>query len=56
VRGFFRPIQQLGAVPFELIATVSKFYGWGPRDALELTRTELLQWLEAAHKITKGSE
>ncbi|MEB0312197.1 GpE family phage tail protein [Pseudomonas sp. 10B1] len=30
---------------------MTKFYGWGPRDARSLTLSELLQWNEQAIKM-----
>jgi hypothetical protein len=36
-----------------LIAEITKFYGWGPRDAWCLTLKELDWWNEQAGRIAK---
>jgi hypothetical protein len=30
---------------------MTRFWGWGPRDAWGLTGTELMWWLEQSHRI-----
>jgi hypothetical protein len=35
----------------DLIADVSRFWGWGPRDGWDLTGTELMWWLDQANRI-----
>jgi hypothetical protein len=37
-----------------VIAEVTLFYGWGPRDAMGLTPSELERWLKQAHRLTAG--
>jgi hypothetical protein len=34
-----------------LIADLTRFWGWGPRDAWDLTGTEMLWWAEQANRI-----
>ncbi|MGF6790165.1 hypothetical protein [Paraburkholderia sp. 35.1] len=35
----------------DIVADVTHFYGWGPRDAGALTWAELAQWLAQARRI-----
>ena len=35
------------------MADLTKFYGWGPRDALDLTWSELAWWNEQAVRMVK---
>ncbi len=52
--GFFEPVQRrcprnLG----EVVAELTKFYGWGPFDAWSLTVTELIWWVEQAQRMSQ---
>jgi hypothetical protein len=38
----------------DVIADVTHFYGWGPRDAGALTWTELSEWLSQARRIARA--
>ncbi|CAI1756687.1 Uncharacterised protein [Serratia proteamaculans] len=38
----------------QLAAEVTKYYGWGPRDAWSLTRTRLDFWADQARRINKA--
>ncbi|MFM0464680.1 hypothetical protein PQR34_42885 [Paraburkholderia sediminicola] len=48
------PVRFFRVVPANLrdiVADVTHFYGWGPRDAGALTWTELSGWLAQARRI-----
>ena len=40
----------------DLVADVTHFYGWGPRDAGTLTWSELAEWIAQARRIKQAQE
>jgi hypothetical protein len=38
------------------VADLTKFYGWGPREALDLTWSELEWWNEQAVRMVKTQQ
>lgn len=37
----------------DLVANLTKYYGWGPRDAWSLTWTEMQWWANQAIRMSK---